>query len=58
MARQKINGNRRHVIVAVPQDERLEKLAKKTGMTVSEHIRRAIDSYFRLLDAADKRRES
>lgn len=55
MARQSIGGPRRHVILSKPQDRKLMDLAKKTGLTPSEHIRRAIDSYFRLLDAAEKR---
>jgi predicted DNA-binding protein len=43
------------VILSKPQDKKLVELAKKTGLTTSEHIRRAIDSYFRLLEAAEKR---
>lgn len=58
MARQAIGGPRRHVILSKPQDKKLVELAKKTGLTPSEHIRRAIDSYFRLLEAAEKRSES
>lgn len=55
MARRAIGGPRRHVILSKPQDKRLDELAKKTGLTPSEHIRRALDSYFRLLDHAEKR---
>jgi hypothetical protein len=55
MSRQSLNGRRRHVIIPEPQDDKLTKLAKSTGLTPSEHIRRAIDSYFRLLEAAEKR---
>ena len=55
MARQQIGGPRRHVILSKPQDEKLTKLAKKTGITPSEHIRRAIDMYFRALELAEKR---
>lgn len=55
MARQKIGGPRRHVILSKPQDEKLVKLAKKTGLTPSEHIRRAIDTYFRALELVEKR---
>lgn len=54
MSRAKI-GTRRHVILSKPQATRLDALAKKTGITGSEHIRRAVDSYFRLLDAAEAR---
>jgi predicted DNA-binding protein len=55
MSRSVIGGPRRHVILTGPQDEKLNKLARKTGMTPSEHIRRAIDAYFRLLDRAEQR---
>lgn len=55
MPRAKI-GIRRHVIISKPQDTRLTALAKETGINPSEHIRRAIDSYFRLLDAAKTRK--
>jgi len=55
MARQQIGGPRRHVILSQPQDKRLADIAKKTGLTPSEHIRRALDSYFRLLEVAEKR---
>lgn len=55
MARQTIGGPRRHVILSRPQDEKLLKLARKTGLTPSEHIRRALDTYFRALDLADRR---
>lgn len=56
MARQQIGGPRRHVILSKPQDERLVSIAKTTGLTPSEHIRRAIDAYFRLIDAAEQRK--
>lgn len=55
MARKSI-GERRHVILPKPQNERLDALAKSTGLTPSEHIRRAIDAYFRLLEAAAQRK--
>jgi predicted DNA-binding protein len=55
MARQQIGGPRRHVILSKPQDEKLVKLAKKTGITTSEHIRRALDMYFRALELSEKR---
>jgi predicted DNA-binding protein len=55
MPRTAIGGQRRHIILTKPQEDRLSKLARRTGMTPSEHIRRAIDSYFRLLDAAEAR---
>lgn len=55
MARQAIGGSRRHVILSQPQEKRLLALARETQITPSEHIRRAIDSYFRLLDVARAR---
>lgn len=58
MSRQTIGGPRRHVILSKPQDDKLLKLARKTGLTPSEHIRRALDSYFRLVELADKRAAS
>lgn len=56
MARQQIGGPRRHVILSQPQEARLTTLAKTTGLTPSEHIRRALDAYFRLIDAAEQRK--
>lgn len=57
MARQAIGGPRRHVKLSAPQEKKLVKLADDTGITVSEHIRRAIDVYFRALDAAKQRKQ-
>ena len=54
MSRQAI-GVRRHVILSRPQDQKLTQYARKTGMTPSEHIRRAIDTYFRAIELAEKR---
>lgn len=55
MARQAIGGPRVHVKLAEPQVKRLAKLSAETGITTSEHIRRAIDAYFRALDLAKLR---
>lgn len=55
MVRRALGGPRRHVVLSQQQDERLRKLSAKTGITDSEHIRRAIDSYFRLLDMSAAR---
>lgn len=55
MARQSLGGPRRHVILSKPQDVKLAHLAKKTGLTPSEHIRRALDAYFRLLEQVETR---
>ena len=41
-----------HCIVPTQQEESLRKLATKTGLTVSEHMRRAISFY--LASAAEK----
>lgn len=57
MPRGRIGGKRTHVVLSATQEARLRRLAEKTGLTQSEHIRRAVDSYFRLLDAADQRRK-
>lgn len=40
-----LNGHRTHVILTAPQLNRLKKLAKNTGLTLSEILRRAVDSY-------------
>ncbi len=50
MARIKIGGPRHHVILSKQQDEKLRRLAKITGLTTSEHMRRAVDAYLRLLE--------
>lgn len=50
MVRSAIGGPRKHVRLSAQQDDKLNKLAAKTGITTSEHIRRAIDAYFRLLE--------
>ena len=55
MPRQSIGGPRRHVILSKPQDAKLLQLAKKTGHTPSELVRRAIDAYFRAIDLAERR---
>lgn len=40
-----LNGHRAHVILTTPQLSRLKRLAKSTGLTMSELLRRAVDSY-------------
>lgn len=45
MARQSIEGVRLHVIIPKPQHEALQKHSDRTGLTVSEHMRRAVDFY-------------
>ncbi len=39
------NGTRLHVVVPQQQRVALERCAAKTGISVSEHLRRAIDQY-------------
>lgn len=46
------NGTRMHVIVPEQHRKALERYSKKTGLTVSEHLRRAIDLY--LASAAER----
>jgi hypothetical protein len=55
MSRTAIGGPRRHVVLSAPQDEWLRKLSRQTGITESEHIRRALDAYRRLLEAYSSR---
>lgn len=45
MPRQSIEGVRLHVILPKPQHEALQRHSKRTGLTVSEHLRRAVDFY-------------
>lgn len=45
-------GTRTHVILSDSERDAMVKLAKKTGLTVSEHIRRAVDLY--LAKAAER----
>ena len=52
MKKRNINGVRIHLIVPVQQRTALEKYARKTGLTVSEHLRRALDAY---LNTVEKR---
>lgn len=52
MPRQSLDGLRMHVIVTKYQDRELRKLAKESGMTVAEHVRRSIDFY--LATTADR----
>lgn len=45
MANKSLNGHRAHVILTTPQLKRLKQMSKATGLTVSELLRRAVDSY-------------
>ena len=51
MARPKLNGVRTHIIIPTPLKKRLDDLAQLTGITISDHVRRAIELY---LIAAEK----
>lgn len=52
MPRPTLNGVRKHVILTEQQDKALAAYAKKTGLTVAEQIRRAVDFY--LASAAER----
>lgn len=52
MPRRSLEGRRIHLILTAPQDKGLRAVALKTGISVSEHCRRAIDFY--LSSVADR----
>lgn len=52
MPRPTLNGVRKHVILTSQQDKALAQYAKRTGLTVAEQIRRAVDFY--LANAAER----
>lgn len=52
MPRPTINGERIHVILPKQQTSALRRYAAKTGLTVAEQIRRAVDFY--LASAAER----
>lgn len=54
MPRRSMNGVRIHLIITTPQDVRLKALSEKTGLPVSELLRRAIDTYLGKEDASKK----
>jgi hypothetical protein len=45
MPRQSLDGVRIHVILTKPQHRMLEATARRTGLNVSELVRRAVDHY-------------
>jgi predicted transcriptional regulator len=55
MPRQSLNGKRIHVMLTEPQLDELQKHSKKTGLTVSDLIRRAVDGYIYRLKKGAKR---
>lgn len=52
MARPPLNGVRIHVILTKAQEASLRRQSVKTGLTLAEHIRRALDLY--LASAVEK----
>lgn len=54
MPRQSLDGVRTHVIITKVQDRSLRDLSQTTGLTVAEHIRRAIDQYLLAMEAPRK----
>lgn len=49
MPRTKLDAKRVHVMLATPQVRRLREVSRRTGMNISEHIRRAVDRYLESL---------
>lgn len=45
MPRQSLDGVRIHVILTKPQHRTLDNVARRTGLNVSELVRRAVDHY-------------
>jgi len=45
MPRKNLDGVRTHVILTKHQSKELREFARQTGMTLAEHIRRAVDQY-------------
>jgi len=45
MPRKAMNGVRIHLILTKPQYKRMTALSNKTGLPISELMRRAVDSY-------------
>ena len=45
---------RKNFYITVIQWEKFESVSQKTGLTISEHIRRAIDSYIEDFDAKER----
>lgn len=45
MPRKSMNGVRMHLILTKPQHKRMTRLSEKTGLPISELMRRAVDTY-------------
>lgn len=54
MPRPSLDGVRTHVILTKPQSRALHELSRESGMTVAEHIRRAIDDYLAAVNRQEK----
>ena len=54
MSRPSLDGVRIHVILTKPQNRTLREISRESGMTVAEHIRRAIDDYLRAFEPKRK----
>lgn len=57
MPQRSLGGSRMHVMVPNQTRVELAELSKRTGLTVSEHIRRAIDEYLESVLALEKLKE-
>lgn len=57
MAMRNIGGRRMHVILPAAQISQLQRLSNATGLTVAEHVRRAIDVYFRAMNEQARKQE-
>ncbi len=54
MAMRRVGGERMHIILTDHQLKTLRAVSKVTGLTVAEHVRRAVDLYFRALKRQNK----
>lgn len=50
MSRRSMGGTRVHLILTPQQIAKLQEHIKKTGLSLSEILRRAVDAYFRNKD--------
>ncbi len=57
MAMRKVGGRRMHVILTELQLDKLAAVSARTGLTVAEHMRRAVDHYLNALERISSRRK-
>ena len=57
MPRQSLDGVRIHVILTKPQHRTLDSVARRTGLNVSELVRRAVDHYIAVTKPPKSRNE-